>query len=446
MSDHHYRAGLNHGCFNEAPNPEELQNKIEPWLATLFQSEHLSLLLGNGFTTAIAQATHAPLVDMRPIEFGSDFSEEVNQTAHEGARQLGRTDINFEDQVRTVIELIAGLRIFAARPESDDTNETKKRASNLLLAWQGELNSALSSLVRKILTTEQGIAATLNDASDVNSSRARRMLGSFLLAFGSRAATRERLHIFTLNYDRLIEYGCDLLGLRVIDRFVGMLTPQFHASRVDVDFHYNPPGMRGEPKYLEGVVRLTKLHGSIDWQNSTGPSNRLEVTRSALPFGANCSSETLDLSRQLLVYPNPAKDVETLEFPYAEMFRDFASAVCRPNSVVVTYGYGFGDNHVNRTLHDMLSIPSTHLVIISFDDANGCVQEFLASTSRESQITLLMGSHFGGMSSLVNHYLPKPAIDRNTWRMIELLKRRAPPAGTEEDGKDNEPDENESLL
>ena len=44
-----------------------------------------------------------------------------------------------------------------------------------------------------------------------------------------------------------------------------------------------------------------------------------------------------------MIYPNPAKDVETLAYPYAELFRDFAAAICRPNSVLVTFGYGFGD-------------------------------------------------------------------------------------------------------
>src|SRR3546814_4756180 len=48
-------------------------------------------------------------------------------------------------------------------------------------------------------------------------------------------------------------------------RSVGALNPVFRASRVEVDVHYNPPGIRGEPRFMEGVIRLTKLHGSLDW-------------------------------------------------------------------------------------------------------------------------------------------------------------------------------------
>lgn len=71
------------------------------------------------------------------------------------------------------------------------------------------------------------------------------MLQSFLLSFASRAASRERLHVFTTNYDRLIERGCDDAGLRIIDRFVGTLRPLFRNTRIELDYHYNPPGIRG---------------------------------------------------------------------------------------------------------------------------------------------------------------------------------------------------------
>ena len=101
------------------------------------------------------------------------------------------------------------------------------------------------------------------------------------MSFASRSGTRERLHLFTTNYDRYIEAGADVAGLRLIDRFVGTLAPVFRASRLDVDLHYNPPGIRGEPRYLEGVARFTKLHGSVDWVDCDRAIRRI-----GLPFGA----------------------------------------------------------------------------------------------------------------------------------------------------------------
>ncbi|MCY3733244.1 MAG: SIR2 family protein [Chloroflexi bacterium] len=339
----------------------------------------MNVLIGSGLTTALAKTARAPDVDMSPAAYQCNYTDELMQAAREGAQRLRRDQPNIEDQVRTINELIGGLRVLASTVDAGDgADEQKQSAATALQEWESALDSTLTGLLKKLLATERGIASVLADAQDDASAHVRRLLGGFLLPFASRTATRERTHIFTTNYDRLIERGCDLLGLRVVDRFVGSLAPVFHSSRLGIDLHYNPPGIRGEPRYLEGVVRITKLHGSLDWRSATGPSGGLEVQRCGLPFGAadNYPDVPAETGTQLLIYPNAAKDVETLEFPYAELFRDFAAAVCQPNAVVVTYGYGFGDDHVNRVLRDMLSIPSTHLVVVSYDEAGGRLQAF----------------------------------------------------------------------
>ena len=434
--NHIMRAGTHYECPTDEPDPAKHREHIEPWLSALFQAEHLNLLVGSGLTTAISKAADAPVVDMSPACFQCDYAHAIDNAAKASAKSVGRQKPNIEDQIRAVGELIGGLRVLASVADtSPGDQEFPKIAESLLSEWEPALSEALQSFLQKVLATERGIGEALSNTQGQDcADRVRRLIGGFLLPFASRAATRERLHIFTTNYDRLIEYGCDLLGLRLVDRFVGNLAPVFRSSRLGVDLHYNPPGIRGEPRYLEGVVRLTKLHGSVDWQSADGPSGGLEVQRCALPFGASeTHPEIADRSgERLLVYPNPAKDVETLEYPYAELFRDFAAAVCQPNAVVVTYGYGFGDDHVNRVLRDMLSIPSTHLVIISHDGASGRLQSFYEHAARAAQITLLVGSHFGALATLVDHYLPKPAIDQTTWRMVDLLKRRVVPSSDNE--------------
>ena len=131
-----------------------------------------------------------------------------------------------------------------------------------------------------------------------------------------------------------------------------------------------------------------------------------------------------NIFHNLMIYPNAAKDKETTAYPYVELFRDFAAAICRPNNSLVTYGYSFGDDHINRVIEDMLTIPSTHLVIISYDDPGDRIMETYEKFGRSAQITLLIGKAFGDLKSLVTYFLPKPAIDRITSRMTELIKAR----------------------
>ena len=106
------------------------------------------------------------------------------------------------------------------------------------------------------------------------------------------------------------------------------------------------------------------------------------------------------------------------------MFRDLAAAVCRANSTLVTSDYSFGDEHINRIIRDMLTIPSTHLVIISYDDPLGRIMKMVESLGRPSQISLLIGPELSDLARLTEHFLPKAAIDKTTFRMGELLKRR----------------------
>jgi len=81
-------------------------------------------------------------------------------------------------------------------------------------------------------------------------------------------------------------------------------------------------------------------------------------------------------------------------------------------------------------------LASTHLVVISFSDPLGRIMETNRRIGRPAQVTLLIGNHLGDFKMLIDNYLPKPAIDRNTIRMAELLKSRWGTGKTEATKKD----------
>ena len=385
-----------------------LRSRIEPWLTALFQSEHLSLLAGSGLTHAVHYlAADKSAAGMNAVEWPEDYAGSITDKANVSADKAGRKAGNLEDQLRIANELLRGLEILG--DEKADTLRLK-------------IISTLYDFASAILKSETNIATSETEKRE----QVFNTLVTFLMSFASRTGTRDRLNIFTTNYDRLIEAGAELAGLHLLDRFVGNLTPLFRSSRLDLDMHYNPPGIRGEPRYLEGVARFTKLHGSLDWVQSDD-----DIRRIGLPFGADKIEPYLQApglqdatSHQLMIYPNAAKDRETADYPYVELFRDLAAAICRPNSTLVTYGYSFGDEHINRIIRDMLTIPSTHLVIISYNDPLGRIMKMYESLGRPSQISLLIGPELSDLATLTEHFLPKAAIDKTTFRMGELLKRR----------------------
>ncbi|MFM5019981.1 SIR2 family protein [Aeromonas rivipollensis] len=394
---------------------KELRSRIEPWLTSLFQSEHLSLLAGSGLTHAVHYlAAGKSAAGMGALTL-SNHQTAITQAAEIAADAAGREKGNLEDQLRVANELLRGLEIM-----QDSKADALRK----------ELEEGMKSFALSILQSESGIAT----AEEAKREQAFNTLVTFLMSFASRTGVRDRLNIFTTNYDRLIEAGAELAGLHLLDRFLGNLMPIFRSSRLDLDMHYNPPGIRGEPRYLEGVARFTKLHGSVDWVQ-TGK----DIRRIGLPFGAEkvtpyIQAPGLDgvTANKLMIYPNAAKDRETADYPYVELFRDLAAAVCRPNSTLVTYGYSFGDEHINRVIRDMLTIPSTHLVVISYDDPLGRIMKTYEEMGRPSQISLLIGPALADLAILTESYLPKAAIDKTTFRMSELLKQRWGTSQTED--------------
>lgn len=384
------------------------RSRIEPWLTSLFQSEHLSLLCGSGITNAISHKAGANGGATMGATTFNTFKDEIAEAAAASAKASGRSTGNIEDQIRTANDLLRGLKILKKQTDAQKL--------------ETELNGIITDFAKSILSSEKAIAL----ASEENRVEAYSILVNFLLSFASRTGNRERLNIFTTNYDRLIEVRSELAGIHLMDRFVGTMMPISRSSRLNLDLHYNPPGIRGEPRYLEGVARLTKLHGSVDWIQSGSIIRRI-----GLPFGADEITPYLQSpglygsdALRLMIYPNSAKDRETAEYPYVELFRDFAASICRPNSTLVTYGYGFGDEHINRVILDMLTIPSTHLVVISFNDPIGRILQFYYDSSHYAQISVLLGNNLGDITNLSNDYLPKSAIDRTTIRMAELLQHR----------------------
>ncbi|MGN8630191.1 hypothetical protein ACTNEW_01105 [Blautia sp. HCP3S3_G3] len=89
---------------------ENLKKIIEPWLSAALQTDHLSMLIGAGFTTAVCQIASVSSSSMSTADFGA-FDSKINSYADKAATRLGRGKANIEDQIRTAISLLQGYEI-----------------------------------------------------------------------------------------------------------------------------------------------------------------------------------------------------------------------------------------------------------------------------------------------------------------------------------------------
>ena len=394
-------------------DPIPKREDVEPHLAALLQAEHLNLLIGSGLTAglaALAGSDDAPIMNTELQTSDRKCAKaikRIERAASSSASKMGRGKPNIEDRLRIAIPMADTLK-----------NLEDCRFEDL----QRSIDKALQDLVGAVREAELALQRerALEVVGDMT---LQGVLMTFLGSFASRVPTRDRLHVFTTNYDRVIEWGAELAGLRIVDRFVGTLQPVFRSSRLEIDYHYSPPGAVRDPRHLDGVFRLTKLHGSLDWE---WDSKHGRVVRNTWPFGqvpygqAPCEPDS-----HVLIYPNSSKDVETTFHPYADLFRDMAAALCRPQSALITYGYGFGDDHVNRIIRDMLTIPSTHLLIISRDDVSGRISKFAKDHGRTGQMSLVLGPKLAELPSLIEHVLPRPSAEYLLQKRAQLSRDRS---------------------
>jgi hypothetical protein len=281
-------------CDISEDDIKKYRDKIEPWLTAVFQSEHLALLAGTGLTSAIASLAKVDAPGMDRIEF-VEFGEQIKKSADSQAKEMGRGKANIEDDLRVAIELYKGLLIQGNDTKVEILKDDKDKAEIL----KDDIDAKLIAFIKKVLNAEKEFLEKKGDALTY--------LKSFLISFASRTASRNRLNIVTTNYDRFIEYACDMAGILVLDSFTGKITPVFRTNKLELDYHYNPPGIRGEPRYVEGVIKYTKLHGSLDWRFEDN-----KILKAPLPFGADEKHPGIPEKPfdHVVIYPNSAKDIE----------------------------------------------------------------------------------------------------------------------------------------
>ncbi len=212
----------------------------------------------------------------------------------------------------------------------------------------------------------------------------------------TRPLNLKRVNIFTLNYDTLVEQAADAEGVVLLDGFVGTQHRVFRPESYEQDLYFPAETTEGRVHRFDRVLHLYKLHGSITWR-----ANEPTIDN---PYGVQSKPFDPAATKPLLIYPTPAKYGETLGLPYSELFRRFAAALARPQSVLFVIGYGFGDEHVNAIIRQALAVPSFTLVIVDPSPASSFVRKL--REQRDRRIWICEGPSIGTLAGFVEHVLP----------------------------------------
>src|SRR5688500_1354802 len=94
------------------PSPKEWRSKVEPWLSAIFQTEHFSLLVGSGLSSALANVANIQSQGMGRLELSNDdYKDIIINHSNLSASAMERGMANLEDDFRVALELLRGYEI-----------------------------------------------------------------------------------------------------------------------------------------------------------------------------------------------------------------------------------------------------------------------------------------------------------------------------------------------
>lgn len=155
-----------------------------------------------------------------------------------------------------------------------------------------------------------------------------------LASWAGRMESQRPIELFTVNYDLSIEAGLEEIGVPYFDGFVGAIQGRFTPDLVE------PTPGRSSRELPPGFVRLWKLHGSVNWRETT-VSGRSEIVRVGAAVGHAAA-----------IYPSDEKYEESRRLPFVALMDRFRRALVEPETITLISGYSFGDEHLNEMIFD----------------------------------------------------------------------------------------------
>ena len=258
---------------------------IDSFLLNGLNATNLLLLTGAGSSFCIANGASSKLaITVAPglVDLWNAAKEAIGATAFDKVLGIIPNGMKITD----IEKLLTQCKLYVALYGDMDANgelvtEFIKKAESAILARVDFVDAETD------LAAHQGILRKL----------------------ARRGVRKPRTKLFTTNYDLAFEYAARLQRFVVIDGFSHAAPPVFDRSHFGLDI-VRRDNAKDAPDYLDSVVQLFKLHGSIDWRRTA-----TEIIRARGDEGS-----------PVLIYPRDSKYQEAFEPPFLDMMSAFQTA------------------------------------------------------------------------------------------------------------------------
>lgn len=227
----------------------------------------------------------------------------------------------------------------------------------------------------------------------------------------------KQVTIFTTNYDIFIERAAESMhSLRVNDGFTR--NPAVSESYLFQPEHYFDvtfkTGTLFKYKFPIPTVNLIKLHGSLSWQLLNGVLSYSAQPRTIpKPESPNYAQDIIMFGDSFsLILPTKEKFSETLlSRVYYDLLRIFANALEVENTILICFGFSFGDEHICDIVTRALKNPTLLVLIVSYDAAS--VAAYMEKFKRHNNVLILHPDDtekidFSRLNTMLSGIIPRP--------------------------------------
>lgn len=397
--------------------------KVRKALGEALGARNVAFLMGAGCSSMVVDDAERGISTMAPL--AKEFCGAAGGAAGSPTWAFDASDISclashglsltgdYTRNLERLMETLHALRFVLAR--SDDAGDTEEVAKF----------DDMIAKVQAFLWERCTAGAFAEGDSTVLS-----LYESFYRRLVLRDRSLPRPWVFTTNYDLFSERAMDRLGLPYANGFSGVVERRFNPATFRYALAEQLDITNRKWSAVDGFVYLCKLHGSISW---TEDDHGLFPIRETWPQTA---------PSKVMIFPTPAKQNSSLGSPYSDLFREFQSRVVREQSVLITMGYAFGDEHLNNIVYQALTIPTFRLIVFADPSSQGEIAKLRALD--DPRIWIIGGpgpaggapAHF--FSTIVEHMLPRRPSDRiddAVKLVLQTMAAGSPPSsgGTDED-------------
>lgn len=235
-----------------------------------------------------------------------------------------------------------------------------------------------------------------------------------ILSEGRPNILPKKATIFTTNYDLFFEAAsASYAALNLNDGFT-------RAPRLDGRFEYSSrtffnttfnTGNLYDYKVEIPCINLIKLHGSVAWKKDGDHVLFSLEKRGLLPADGAADDMKAFIEKYAVVLPQTAKFGTTvMERNYYELLRIYQNELDRENSLLVAFGFSFGDEHIFDITKRALKNPTLKLVAFAFNEADR--DSFTAKFDGHNNVDIVAPPpdeqiDFQRFNTIIRAFLPK---------------------------------------